>query len=72
MLLKQPRRTHTLMLSPARRAFIIVNPAFGLCWLNTEENNTSVGNSKVSSQEHFLGYMHLVHSERCVHPMYIL
>lgn len=41
------------MLSPALRAFITVNPAFELCWLKTEENNTSVGNSKVSSLRAF-------------------
>lgn len=41
------------MLSSALRAFIIVNPAFELHWLNTEENNTSVENSKVSSPRAF-------------------
>ena len=41
------------MIPPALRAFIIVNPAFELRWLNMEENNTSVGNSKVSSPRPF-------------------
>lgn len=41
------------MLPPALRAFMVVNPAFELCWLNTEENTTPVGNSKVSSPRAF-------------------